>query len=123
MWDEERDSWDENVGRAPYHAKEWARKRRLPGPVPLPDAVKFGGGVRGKYRGGGSGARRAAWSQFKGYTQSERLYLFLYHQRSAQRSTHAASRLPVTHYYEKFDSERRKLPEQEQAGRRVETCT
>ncbi|KAJ7223465.1 hypothetical protein GGX14DRAFT_352348 [Mycena pura] len=59
LWDEERDSWDENVGRAPYHPTEWARKRRLPGPVPLPDAIKFGGGVCGKYRGGGGGARRA----------------------------------------------------------------
>ncbi|KAE9406348.1 hypothetical protein BT96DRAFT_250298 [Gymnopus androsaceus JB14] len=29
---EERDSWDENVGNAPYHPREWQVKPRLPGP-------------------------------------------------------------------------------------------
>ncbi|KAJ7474214.1 hypothetical protein FB451DRAFT_1466820 [Mycena latifolia] len=39
-WPEERDSWDENVGRAPYHPREWVKTRRLPGPRP---GVRFGG--------------------------------------------------------------------------------
>ncbi|KAF9017111.1 hypothetical protein BDP27DRAFT_1440563 [Rhodocollybia butyracea] len=29
---EERNSWDENVGMAPYHPREWAFKPQLPGP-------------------------------------------------------------------------------------------
>ncbi|KIK62415.1 hypothetical protein GYMLUDRAFT_41855 [Collybiopsis luxurians FD-317 M1] len=29
---DERDSWDENVGNAPYHPREWIFKPRLPGP-------------------------------------------------------------------------------------------
>lgn len=32
VW-EERDSWDENVGEAPYHPREWMYKPRLPGPA------------------------------------------------------------------------------------------
>lgn len=29
---EERNSWDQNVGNAPYHPREWEIKPRLPGP-------------------------------------------------------------------------------------------
>ncbi|KAJ7038680.1 hypothetical protein C8F04DRAFT_1034219 [Mycena alexandri] len=46
QWEEERDSFDENVGRAPYHPSEWDKTCRLPGP-----AVKFGGGIGGNYIG------------------------------------------------------------------------
>ncbi|KAJ6613956.1 hypothetical protein B0H10DRAFT_2221809 [Mycena sp. CBHHK59/15] len=46
-WDEERDSWDENVGSAPYHPRDWAKTHRLPGP----GIVKFGGAVGGNYSG------------------------------------------------------------------------
>ncbi|KAJ7622872.1 hypothetical protein B0H17DRAFT_589775 [Mycena rosella] len=46
-WDEERDSWDENVGRAPYHPREWDKTHRLPGPR----VVTFGGAVGGNYSG------------------------------------------------------------------------
>ncbi|KAF7314476.1 C2H2 conidiation transcriptional factor [Mycena kentingensis (nom. inval.)] len=51
-WDEERDSYDENVGMAPYRDLEWSKKRRLPGPAP--PLVKFGGCMSGNtmYRGG-----------------------------------------------------------------------
>ncbi|KAJ7139109.1 hypothetical protein C8R44DRAFT_867274 [Mycena epipterygia] len=64
QWEEERDSFDENVGRAPYHPCEWAKTRRLPGPM----AVKFGGAVGGNcsadsdsgYGGGGIRARSRA---------------------------------------------------------------
>ncbi|KAJ7651092.1 hypothetical protein FB45DRAFT_713419, partial [Roridomyces roridus] len=31
-YDEERDSWDENVALTPYVAGEWEKTRRLPGP-------------------------------------------------------------------------------------------
>ncbi|KAJ7447925.1 hypothetical protein B0H11DRAFT_2082043 [Mycena galericulata] len=64
QWDEERDSWDENVGRAPYAPGEWAKKHRLPGPC----GMKFGGAVGGNYNadseygygGGGSRVRNRA---------------------------------------------------------------
>ncbi|KAJ6509669.1 hypothetical protein DFH09DRAFT_1436251 [Mycena vulgaris] len=46
-WDEERDSWDENFGRAPYHPREWDKTHRLPGPR----VVQFGGAVGGNYSG------------------------------------------------------------------------
>ncbi|KAJ6569216.1 hypothetical protein B0H19DRAFT_692042 [Mycena capillaripes] len=48
-WDEERDSYNENVGRAPYHPSDWDKTHRLPGP--LPDLVKFGGAIGGNYSG------------------------------------------------------------------------
>ncbi|KAF8213662.1 hypothetical protein K438DRAFT_1957027 [Mycena galopus ATCC 62051] len=48
QWDEERDSWDENVGSAPYHPRDWEKTHRLPGP----SLVKFGGAVGGNYSGG-----------------------------------------------------------------------
>lgn len=53
---EERDSWDENYGLAPYHPREWHAKPRLPGPgmaVSLGLGMKdvrnlgFGGGFGG----------------------------------------------------------------------------
>ncbi|KAJ7160674.1 hypothetical protein C8R43DRAFT_1177092 [Mycena crocata] len=46
LWDEERDSYDENIGRAPYHPSEWEKTHRLPGPGVV---AKFGGGVSGNY--------------------------------------------------------------------------
>ncbi|KAJ7250163.1 hypothetical protein B0H12DRAFT_1324295 [Mycena haematopus] len=48
QWDEERDSWDENVGSAPYHPRDWEKTHRLPGP----GVVKFGGAIGGNYSGG-----------------------------------------------------------------------
>ncbi|KAK7064965.1 C2H2 conidiation transcriptional factor [Favolaschia claudopus] len=51
QWDEERDSWDENFGSAPYHSREWVKKGKLPGPLPMPCGVKFGGGIAGNYSG------------------------------------------------------------------------
>ncbi|KAJ6459643.1 hypothetical protein C8R45DRAFT_1030609 [Mycena sanguinolenta] len=44
-WDEERDSWDENVGSTPYHSRDWEKTHRLPGPA----IVKFGGAIGGNY--------------------------------------------------------------------------
>ncbi|KAJ6488282.1 hypothetical protein C8R47DRAFT_1216085 [Mycena vitilis] len=48
QWDEERDSWDENVGRTPYHPSDWEKTHRLPGPACV---VKFGGALGGNYSG------------------------------------------------------------------------
>ncbi|KAJ7159545.1 hypothetical protein C8R46DRAFT_906263 [Mycena filopes] len=48
QWEEERDSFDENVGRAPYHPSDWDKTCRLPGPAGI---VKFGGGISGNYIG------------------------------------------------------------------------
>ncbi|KAF7367696.1 C2H2 conidiation transcriptional factor [Mycena sanguinolenta] len=45
QWDEERDSWDENVGSTPYHWREWEKTHRLPGPA----IVRFGGAIGGNY--------------------------------------------------------------------------
>ncbi|KAF8150398.1 hypothetical protein K438DRAFT_440864 [Mycena galopus ATCC 62051] len=47
QWDEERDSWDENVGSAPYHPRDWEKTHRLPGP----GVVKFGGAIGGNCSG------------------------------------------------------------------------
>ncbi|KAF7340384.1 C2H2 conidiation transcriptional factor [Mycena venus] len=47
LWDEERDSYDENVGSAPYHPRDWEKTHRLPGP----GVVKFGGAIGGNYSG------------------------------------------------------------------------
>jgi hypothetical protein len=56
QWDEERDSYDENVGRAPYHPCEWEKTHRLPGP----GVVKFGGAIGGNYSGDSDTGYRGA---------------------------------------------------------------
>ncbi|KAF7292643.1 C2H2 conidiation transcriptional factor [Mycena indigotica] len=43
---EDRDSYDENVGSAPYRDAEWNKKRRLPGPAPVMVQRRFAERVR-----------------------------------------------------------------------------
>ncbi|KAF7293912.1 C2H2 conidiation transcriptional factor [Mycena chlorophos] len=58
---EDRDSYDENVGQAPYRSDEYDRKKRLPGPAAVYGVFAQGKGKNtGRFGGAGAGGNQGS---------------------------------------------------------------